>query len=131
MLTERLSRYFSLGFEAKPSPNDPPLMLGRKRPAPRQNLLWEISCWLLVTAGIFLRKAIFIADLGWARANLSLGALLASAVIGFAVFPPFMQWFNHRRPGSGLAHYASAFTFGFFVDLANLAAVKIGLHLRG
>lgn len=130
MRTETLASYFSLGFEAEPSPNDIPLMLGKRRPPRSQSLQWEFSCWLLMTAGIFLRKAMVVADLGWVHANLSFGAFLASAVIALAVFPPFMKWFNHRRPGSGLAHYATAFTFGFFVDLARLTTLAIVPHFH-
>ena len=81
MRTETLASYFSLGFEAEPSPNDVPLMLGKRRPPRSQSLQWEFSCWLLMTAGIFLRKAMVVADLGWVHANLSFGAFLASAVI--------------------------------------------------
>jgi hypothetical protein len=128
MLTDKLGNYFSLGFESKsvgtPAPNVP-LMLGKKHPSRREELLWEIACWLLLTLGVFLRKAIVIATLGWDRGNLTLGAFLASAVIALAVFPPFMKWFNHRRPGASLGNFATAFAFGFFLDLASVAAHKI------
>src|SRR5579864_2065414 len=131
MLTEKLSTFFNLGFEA-PSPSPAvPLMLGGNRPNRRQRLLWEAACRLLVTSGIFLRKALVLADLSWAGGNLTPGAFLASAVIALAVFPPFMKWFNQRRPSVSLEHFATAFAFGFFLDLAALAAHKIVPHWRG
>jgi hypothetical protein len=88
-------------------------------------LVWELASWLLLTLGIFLRKAIVITTLGWAGSNLTWGALLASAAIAFAVFPLFMKWFNRRRPGAGLANFSVAFAFGFFLDLASVAAYRI------
>jgi len=134
MLTNKLRNYFSLGFESKSvgqaTPNLP-LMLGKKRPSRRERLLWEIACWLLLTLGIFLRKAIVIATLGWVPGNFTVGALLASAVIALAVFPPFMKWFNHRRLGASLENFAAAFAFGFFLDLASVAVHKIAPRWLG
>jgi hypothetical protein len=134
MVSNKLRDYFSLGFELKsagePAPNVP-LMLGKKRPSRREEVLWEIACWLLLTLGVFFRKAIAIATLGWVQGNLTLGAFLASAVIALAVFPPFMKWFNRRRPGANLENFTTAFAFGFFLDLASVAAHKIAPHWLG
>jgi Kef-type K+ transport system membrane component KefB len=124
MLTEKLADYFSLGFDT-PSSSDIPLKLGKKRRGSRTNLLQELACWLLLTCGIFLRKALMLVDLNWVDASLTPRAFLASAVIALAVFPPFMRWFNRSRPRPTLESLATAFAFGFFLNLAALAAHKI------
>ena len=100
-------------------------MLGKKGPSQRERLLWEIVAWLLLTCGIFLRKALAPMELSWNRAGLTPAALTASAVIALAVFPPFMKWFNKRRPKISLEHFAIPFAFGFFLDLAKVAALKL------
>ncbi len=124
-LSEKLGRFFNLGFAA-PSDSPPvPLMLGKKRPSAWQRLLWEVASWLLVTCGIFLRKALMLPELTWTTQHLTLGAFLASAAIALATFPPFMKWFNRRRPRVSVEHFATAFAFGFFLDLAAVAAYKI------
>ena len=130
-MLEKLGNYFSLGFEAPSSSPDVPLMLGGKRPRRSQTLLWELACWLLVTCGVFLRKALVLTNLAWVGGNLTPGAFAASAVIALATFGPFMKWFSTRRPIGSLEHLATAFAFGFFLDLAGLAAHKINLHWGG
>lgn len=124
MLTEKLADYFNLGFDTPSSP-DIPLKLGKRQTRHRISILQELACWLLLTCGIFLRKALMLVDLNWVDASLTPRAFFASAVIALAVFPPFMRWFNRTRPRPSLESFATAFAFGFFLNLAALAAHKI------
>lgn len=121
----RLGKFFDLGFAPEAASADVPLMLGKKGPSQRERLLWELAAWSLLTCGIFLRKALAPLELSWSRAGLTPAALTASAVIALAIFPAFMKWFNKRRPTVSLEHFATPFAFGFFLDLAKVAALKV------
>ena len=55
--------------------------------------------------------------------NVSLVALLISIVIGLCVFPFAMRLVNKFNPQPGLETIAFPFAFGFFLDMARLAAV--------
>lgn len=125
MLTDRIQKFFSLGFASQAQPADVPLMLGKGRRTQRLEILWEVSAWLSVSCGICLRKAIAPSDLTWNGSRLTLGTFLASAVIALATFPPFMKWLNIRRPKVSLEHFATPFAFGFFLDLAAVSAFRI------
>jgi hypothetical protein len=46
-------------------------------------------------------------------------------VVGLAVFPMMMRWINRRRRRAGLEHVAVPFAFGFFLDLALVAAARL------
>ena len=84
-----------------------------------------------MTCGIFLRKGLLITELNWLGGRLTLRAFLAAAVIALATFSPFMRWFSKSRPTFGFEHFAAAFGFGFFLDLATLATQTILPRLRG
>jgi hypothetical protein len=99
----------------------PPLMLGRKK----STLGWDIAAWLAVAAGIFARQGLDLPALVWKISNVSPGAVVASVVVGLAVFPMMMRWLNRRRRRASLEHVAAPFAFGFFLDLAVVAAVRI------
>jgi ABC-type amino acid transport system permease subunit len=99
----------------------PPLMLGGKK----STLPWEIAAWLLLAGGIFSRQGLDFPRLVWKLSNVSSGALVASLVVALAVFPMMMRWLNRRRRRAGFEHITAPFAFGFFVDLAVLAAAKI------
>jgi len=112
-------------------------MLGGKPKRRKQNrketLRWELSWWLLMTCGIFLRKGIIVVELGWLGANLTWQSFLASAVVALAAFPTFpvfMKRFNRGRYGASLQQFATAFAYGFGLDLAAFAAHKIVPHWR-
>jgi hypothetical protein len=142
MVTEKLGKFFSLGFQPPPDSEsaddiDATLLLGgkpkRRKVDPKQNLMWELSCWLLMTCGIFLRKGIIVVHLSWVVGNLTWQSFLASAVVALAAlptFPAFMKWFNRSRPGASLQQFATAFAYGFGLDLAAFAAHKIVPHWR-
>jgi hypothetical protein len=94
-------------------------------------LAWEISAWVLVSLGIFIRQGIDIPALAWHIDHLSLGAFLASVAIALAVFPWFMRWFNKKRPKPGIEHIGTVFGFGFFLDLAKVSVFTISASVRG
>jgi hypothetical protein len=128
MWANRIRNYFGLGFVLTPASPELPLMLGKKRPSRRREVLWATAAWFLLACGIFLRKALVILDVSWNASRLTPGTFLASGVIAFAVFPPFMLWFRKRRPKVGLEHFATPFAFGFFLDLARVAAFHYWPH---
>jgi hypothetical protein len=130
MWTEKVAQFFDLGFT--PASNEPAttLMLGSRRPTHFQRNLWQLVSWLFLTCGIFLRKGLAITDLSWVGNKLTLGAFLASAVIGLAIFRPFMRWITKSRPKFGFEHCAASFGFGFFLNLAVVAAQSYGPHWR-
>ena len=131
MWTERVAKFFDLGFMPPSADPDVPLMLGSKQPSRRQRNLWQVVSWMAVTCGIFLRKSLVITELSWLSGRLTLKAFLAAAVIALATFRPFMRWFNKSRPTFGFEHFAASFGFGFFLDLATLATQTIFPSLRG
>jgi hypothetical protein len=96
-------------------------MLGRKK----STLQWQIAAWLAVAAGIFSRQGLKLPDMVWLLSNINIGTAIGSVVVGLAVFPMMMRWLNRRRRRAGLEHIAGPFAFGFFLDLAVLAATKI------
>ena len=119
-----LSRMFDLGFFPEPQEKDRPLWLGRRRLNTRQ-IVWDVISWFLVALGIFLRHALDLATLAIRSGDLHLGSALASLIVALAVFPVFMRWLNTRRPQPGFPQVATAFSFGFFLDVAVVAAVRI------
>jgi hypothetical protein len=96
-------------------------MLGRKR----STLVWEIAAWVAAAAGIFARQGLDLPVLVWNISNVSPGAAVASIVVALAVFPMMMRWLNRRRRRASLEHVAAPFAFGFFLDLAVIAATKL------
>ena len=125
MWTEKVASFLDLGFMPASTEPDVPLMLGTKQPSRRQREIWQAASWMFVTCGIFLRKGLIVTELTWMSDRLTVKAFLASAVIALAVFRPFMRWFNKYRPTFGFEHFAASFGFGFFLDLARVAAQSI------
>jgi hypothetical protein len=87
---------------------------------PQKRLAWSLTAYVLLLLGILAQQII---DLGkkplnpsWH--NLTWPMLLASAVVAFALFPPFTSWFNHKRKKPSWEHVVWAFSFGFFVNLS-------------
>jgi hypothetical protein len=124
--------HFDLGFRGSEDPDisaalpntegeRPPLMLGPRK----STLVWEVSAWLAVAGGIFCRQGLDLPSLVWRLSNISVGTAVASLVVALAVFPMMMRWINRRRRRASLEHIAAPFAFGFFLDLAMLALVKV------
>jgi hypothetical protein len=112
-LLGRVGRYFGdLGFYPDQIEFGPGL--------PQRRLVWSLTAYVLLLLGILAQQTI---DLGkkplnpsWH--NLTWPMLLASAVVAFALFPPFMAWFNRKRKKPSWEHILWAFSFGFFVNLS-------------
>lgn len=128
MWVNKIRDYFSLGFVSHPTSTEVPLMLGKKLPSRSNEILWEISAWLLVACGIFLRKALVIMNVSWNVSRLTPGSFLASGVLALAVLPPFMRWFWKRQPKVSVQHFATPFAFGFFLNLATVSALHYWPH---
>ncbi|HSR52933.1 MAG TPA: hypothetical protein VLV83_19090 [Acidobacteriota bacterium] len=97
----------------------------------KENLLyWEVACWVLVGLGIASRQSISISPaLAFDPAKITPSLLLVSALIGLAVFPALQRWLNRVKPIPGLAHVATPFSLGFFLDLAQVLANSYALSL--
>ena len=120
----RLANFFDLGF-SPPGHRDKPandgLWLGPKK----SKMSKDILAWTAVAGGIFARQGLTFPPPSWNLSNLSIGVGTASIVLALACFPMAMRWINGRRQVVGLNVVALPFAFGFFLDLASLAAVKI------
>jgi hypothetical protein len=87
----------------------------------RQRLKWTLSAYALLVLGLLAQQSI---DLTKRPIRLSLArpewpVLTASAIVGIALFPPFMLWFNKKRRKPSWEHVLWAFSFGFFVNLSS------------
>lgn len=85
----------------------------------RRRSLLTLGSYLLLSLGLFSRQitAFPIVEIRWE--NLRWSVLVASFLIGLALFPPIMRSLNKRRKKPGIEHAITAFGIGFFVDLAN------------
>jgi hypothetical protein len=109
----RLSRYFlDLGFYGDQ------VDLGVSG-LQRRRIYWSVSAYLLLVAGLLSQQAI---DLNRRPLTLQMvfdwRAVFASAIVGVALFAPFMHWLNRRRRKPSWEHVLWAFSFGFFVNLS-------------
>ncbi len=123
MLRSLLVGIFDLGFLADKEQPPEKLLLGRKRRTAAQ-VSWDITCWILLALGIFLRQGLEIQSLSWRVQRLTGASFAASLVISFALFPVLMRRLNKRRPRPGLIHLTAPFAFGFFLDLAGVSAYR-------
>jgi len=96
----------------------------------RRRIWWDVSAYALLVLGLIGKQCIDLTrvPLQFAVANLKSGAFVASLIVGVALFPPFMHWFNKRRVKPSWEHVLWAFSFGFFVNLsANLSKLLLKL----
>jgi hypothetical protein len=141
-VANRFLRYFDLGFESErgqgtvpaPDGNGPPadkpvrLPLGgspRRRP-----WMWTVGAWLSLSCGIFLRQGLDLRSMDWHVRRLNEGSALAALVVGLAVLPPAMRWFNSKRQKAGTPQILAAFSLGFLLDIASLASINSGAWLK-
>lgn len=92
---------------------------------------WTATAYVAFCLGIFARQLIPYPRVVVESANLRWSCLLASFIIGLALFPPVIRWLNVRRRKPSVEHVVTAFSFGFFVDLASsgVAAVARVTHI--
>jgi hypothetical protein len=111
-----MSYFTDLGFLPATSEHD--LTLGRSADRRR----WTAIAYILFSLGIFARQLIPFPKVVMETANLRWSTLAASLVIGLALFPPVIKWLNRKRPRPSFEHVLSAFSYGFFIDLAAAGA---------
>ena len=81
--------------------------------------LYALGSYLLLSLGIFARQITAFPKVDINTANIRGAVLLASFIIGLALFPPMMRFFNKKNKQPGFEHVILAFGIGFFVDLAS------------
>jgi hypothetical protein len=123
MFRQLVTDIFDLGFYPVPSSTRERLPLGRKSLTFAQ-MAWDVTCWILLALGIFLRQGLQLQNLTWRVERLTVGSFAASLVISFALFPMLMRRLNRWQPRPGLLQAATPFAFGFFLNLATVSAYK-------
>jgi len=123
MLSQLFVGIFDLGFYPTASQMEGRPTLGTNNLTFAQ-FAWDITCWILLALGIFLRQGLEIQSLSWRAEHLSAGSFTASLVISFALFPMLMRRLNRRRPRPGLLHVTIPFAFGFFLNLASVSVYR-------
>ena len=113
-VVNRVSTYFTdLGFLG--SRDD--IELGPT--AAQLRLLWTVGVYVMSSLGIFSRHYIDVRHLRMRQDPFVGSVLAASFIIGLALLPLPMKWFNSKRRRPNWEHVLFAFSFGFFVDLAS------------
>jgi hypothetical protein len=87
-----------------------------------QRLRWSIFAYGLLVLGLFAQQCVNLTSrpIRLSLTDLHWSVFGASAIVGVALFPPFMSWFNKRlREGPSWEHLLWAFSFGFFVNLSS------------
>jgi RsiW-degrading membrane proteinase PrsW (M82 family) len=114
-----LKTYFlDLGFYSDTVELGPQLQTARA--------LWTLSAYLLLSSGVFCKQCIRFtpppARFSWT--NVELPVLVASFVIGLALFPLWVNWLTKKRRKPSWEHVLWAFSFGFFIDLSTSSIWK-------
>jgi hypothetical protein len=112
--TNRLTRYFlNLGFYSGEIEFGAQLQ--------RQRLAWSLSAYGLLVLGLLGQQCINLSNrpIRFSASNLNWPVLAASAIVGVALFPPFMLWFNKKLKKPSWEHVSWAFSFGFFINLSS------------
>lgn len=86
---------------------------------------WTLGAYVTFCLGIFARQLIPYPKVVVEATNVRWSAFAASFIIGLALFPPVMRWLNGRRRKPSGEHLVTAFSFGFFVDLASAGAAAL------
>ena len=88
---------------------------------PRKRLIWSVIAYLSLFLGLFCQQCIDIGKvpIEFSARNVQWAVLGGSAVVGVALFPIFMHWFNYKRKKPSWEHVLWAFSFGFFIDLSS------------
>jgi hypothetical protein len=111
-LRSKLTRYLlDLGFYPDR------LELGRGIQQRRATL--TVAAYIFLVAGVLSRQCIPLPTVVFNFSNVRYSVVIASILVGTALFPLFMKWFNRTAPRPTFLHAIGAFSFGFFVDLAD------------
>jgi hypothetical protein len=95
----------------------------------RQNpTYWQVSCWLLVAAGILVRQ-LFLPSNQLDLSGFTLSLALSSGFVSLAVLPFLMCWLNKVKPGPNIEQVAVPFALGFFLDYGQVLVSTYALKL--
>lgn len=121
-VVSRVGRYFlDLGFYGDQIELGPELQ--------HRRLYWSLAAYGLLVLGLLSQQAIdltrrplqFSAALDW-------GVVAPTAIVGVALFAPFMHWLTRKRRKPSWEHVWWAFSFGFFVNLSgNFLKAVVGV----
>jgi hypothetical protein len=89
---------------------------------------YAAGSYLLLSLGLFARQITAFPKVDINCANIRWPVLLASFIIGLALFPPIMRFFNKKNKKPGFEHVVLAFGIGFFVDLASGKVIAPAWH---
>jgi hypothetical protein len=109
-----VTRYFlNLGFYSGETELGPHLQM--------QRLAWSLTAYLLLVLGLLGQQCVNLTNkpIRLSLASLEWPVFAASAVVGVALFPLFMSWFNKKLRQPSWEHVLWAFSFGFFVNLSS------------
>jgi hypothetical protein len=85
----------------------------------RRRKLLTLSSYALLCFGLFSRQITDFPTVNLRVQNITWPVLIASLLIGLAIFPPVMRYLNKQRRKPSWEHTLTAFSAGFFVDLSN------------
>ena len=105
------------------------IALGASEVRRRRNR-WTVYAYVCFCLGILGRQLTAFPRVDLAGEGFRGGVALAAFIIGLALFPPIMRWLNRQRKRPSGIHLVSAFSFGFFADLAAAAAVIGAAYLK-
>lgn len=111
---EKLSSYF-LDLNLKTEDPDEPHYAKPKWSKNAQTLVM----YVLLASGIFARQITAFPMVNLNLENLQRNVLIASFIIGLALFPAVFRWISRRRRELDWMHVLTAFSIGFFVDLSS------------
>jgi hypothetical protein len=102
----------------------------------RRRLAWTLSVYVMTSLGILFRQYTDFPKVATDFGSLRWSVVLGSFVIGLALLPLPMYWFNRRKKRGSQPNWEQvllAFSFGFFVDLSGqqLAASVLRLVQAG
>jgi hypothetical protein len=84
----------------------------------KRNLLTVFS-YLLLSLGLFSRQITGYPSVEMRPEKVKWSILIASFLIGLALFPPIMRRLNLKRRKPSWEHALVAFSIGFFIDLSS------------
>jgi RsiW-degrading membrane proteinase PrsW (M82 family) len=87
----------------------------------RKRLTWSLIAYALLVLGLLSQQCINLTKkpIRLSLAGIEWPVLAASLIVGIALFPPFMLWFNKKRRQPSWEHVLWAFSFGFFINLSS------------
>lgn len=94
----------------------------------QKRALYAAAAYVLLSLGLFARQITAFPQVDINAANIRWPVVLASFIIGLALFPPIMRFFNKKDKKPGFEHVVLAFGIGFFVDLASGKIIAPAWH---